>query len=129
MAAEYRAFSVTIPAGTPKASPSVQSLAMPARIVRAVRVRFPPGPLGVVGFALGSAGVQVLPYNAGAWLIGDGEVLDWTLDDQIDSGAWQAFGYNTGVHDHTVYLTFALDLVQASGPLGGLAAPLSITPG
>lgn len=115
MAAEYRLFSVTVPALTPIATPQVTSLAMPARIVRAVRVRIPPGPSGLVGWALGAAGVRVIPYNAGAYMVGDDEVIDWPLEGQIDSGGWQLQAYNLGVYPHTLQVSFALDLPQRVG--------------
>lgn len=120
MVAEVRAFSVTVAAQTPIATPQVTALTMPARIVRSVRVRIPPGPLGSVGWALGAAGVAVLPYNAGAWIIGDDEVIDWTLEGQIDSGAWQLIAYNTGLQAHTLQVIFGLDvpgLTNAPPPL------------
>lgn len=129
MATEYRAFSVTVPAGTPQATPAVTDLPMPARIVRSVRLRFPPGPQSTVGVALGAAGVQVIPYNAGGWVIGNDEVIDWPLDGQIDSGAWQLFGYNLGSYAHTIYLAFALDLVPSTPGAATLGLPLTITPG
>lgn len=129
MAAEYRTFTVTVPAGTVQASPVTVALTMPARVVRSVRIRFPPGPNGTTGIRLGAAGVQLVPWNTGAWLVGNDEVIDWPLEGQIDSGAWQAFGYNTGVNAHTVYVTFGLDMVPGAGGVGQLGTPLVITPG
>lgn len=127
MADEVRSFAVTVPAGTAKASPQTTSLTMPARLVRSVRVRIPPGPAGTVGWALGAAGVRVLPWGAAQWIVGDNESIEWPLSRQITSGAWQLQAYNTGVYDHTLYVTFQLDLpldVAGSGPL----MPLVITP-
>lgn len=110
MAAELRAFSVTIAPGVVPAAPSIVALTMPARIVSHVRIRIPPGPLGSVGFALGSSGVPVLPYNPGAWIIGDDEVIDLDVSGQISSGAWQLIGYNTGLNPHTIQVQFSLEL-------------------
>jgi len=120
MAAEIRQFEVTVSAGTAKTSPATTDLSMPPRIVTGVRVRVPPGPAGVVGFALGASGQRVLPWNADAWIVADDEVLDWPLEQQIDSGAWQLQAYNTGVYDHTLYLTFYLLPV---GEAAGQAIP------
>lgn len=127
MAAEIRNFRVAVPAGTLQANPQVTDLAMPAREVRSVRIRIPPGPAGLVGFALASAGTPVIPWGAGQWIVADDEVIDWPLEGQIDSGAWQLIAYNTGVFAHTLYVTFLLDL---PGQRNGLAlvAPLTITP-
>lgn len=126
MASEVRSFAATIPAGTLVAAPVTVDLAMPARIVRSVRVRTPPGPAGTVGWALGAAGQRVLPWGANQWIVADDEVIEWTLTDQITSGAWQLQGYNTGVYAHTLYVTFSLDppqLVAAGVPLAPLAFP------
>jgi hypothetical protein len=122
MAREVRTFEVTVPAGTLEAAPFTAELSMPARIVRSVRVRIPPGPAGVMGWALGAAGERVLPWNPGAWIIGDNEAIEWPLEGQIESGAWQLQAYNTGVYDHSLYLTFLLE------PLGEGGGPPRLTP-
>lgn len=123
--AEVRNFAVTVPHGTPQATPQVTALAMPARRVAWIRARIPPGPAGVLGWALGAAGVRVLPYAANQWIVGDNEVIEWELVEQISSGAWQLQGYNTGTYDHTVYITFGLELV--TGPSSGFtASPLDL---
>lgn len=109
MAREVRTYAVAIPAGTLEADPYVADLDMPARDVVGVRVRIPPGPAGLVGWALGSAGVRVIPWGEGQWIVADDEVIEWPLAGQIQSGAWQLQGYNLGVYDHTVYVTFLLD--------------------
>lgn len=127
MAAEVRSFQVTVPAGTAAASPQVTSLTMPSRIVRGVRVRIPPGPAGSVGWALGVSGQPILPWNAGAWIVADDEVIDWPLEGQPTTGAWELRAYNTGRWDHTLYLTFQLDPLSRLGP-ATLTAPLDLSP-
>ena len=111
MAREVRTFEATIPAGTAEAAPVTVNLPMPARVVRSVRVRMPSGFRGQVGWALGAAGQRVIPWGGSGWIVGDDEVIDWTLEDAITSGAWQLQGYNVGAFDHTVYVTFSLDTV------------------
>lgn len=121
MGQEFRTFAVTIPAGTLITAPAVTPLTMPTRLVRKVRFRIPPGPAGQVGFALGAAGVRVIPWGPNQWIVGDGEVIEWDVDDQIESGAWQFQGYNQGRWDHTIQVQFVLDLVtgqDAAGPPG-----------
>lgn len=128
MADEVRSFTVSIPAGTLATAPQVSDLAMPARIVREVRVRIPPGPAGTVGFALAASGVPIIPWNAGQWLVGNDELVTLPLANQITSGAWQLRAYNTGVYAHSLYVTFLLDLVQlAAGATIGLV-PLDLNP-
>lgn len=129
MAYEIRTFDVTVPAGTLASAPQVTDLTMPARIVRQVDIRIPPGPRGEVGFALGAARQAVIPYNPGQWIIGDDEVITWPLEGQIDSGAWQAILYNTGAYPHTLEFRFHLDLTgqdaTAGQPPGVVAAQLA----
>lgn len=119
MAREVRQYAVTITAGTTQAAPSLTTLTMPARIVRKVRVRVPKGPSGLMGFALASGGVPVIPWGSGQWFVTDDEEIILELDGQITSGAWQLRGYNTGVYDHTVQLTFYLDPPQVAVVPGG----------
>jgi hypothetical protein len=120
MAREVHSFEVTIPAGTAKASPQVTDLAMPPRVVVEVEVVVPPGPRGKVGFQLGAAGVQMLPYQPGTFFVADHESIRWPLEGQISSGAWQLIAYNTGFFAHTLEVRFLVDLpatAEAGGPV------------
>lgn len=128
MAVEVQSFAVTIPAGTLSTAPQVTNLPMAPREVTRVRVRIPPGPAGAVGFALGAAGERVIPYGAAQWIVADDEVIDLPLERQITSGAWQLQGYNTGVFDHTLQVTFLLDLLTPRPGASIGAAPLAVTP-
>lgn len=116
MAEEIRSFAVTIPAGTAIAAPLLTNLAMPTRVVDEIDIVIPPGPNGLVGFAIAAAGVSVIPYNANAWIIGSGESIRWPLAIPITSGAWQFKGYNTGVFDHTIQIRFLLSQVTKRTP-------------
>lgn len=109
MAQEIRAFEVTIPAGTAKSAGWSQAISMPPRVVKRIDWRVPPGPRGNMGFAIGASGEAILPTNEGAWIVADDDRDNWPLENQIDSGGWEVFGYNTGTYDHTVYLRFHVD--------------------
>lgn len=123
---EVRAFTVSTPAGTLASAPLVTPLAMPARIVDRIRLRVPPGPLGALGLAVGMAGVQVIPWNTGQWLVMNDEDLDWPLEGQPTSGAWELRSYNTGQYPHLAYVTFLLRPPQAAGG-APLLLPLALT--
>jgi hypothetical protein len=116
MAREIRAFANTIPAGTPIATPAVFDMGMPARIVDKIEIHVPPGPNGQMGFQVAAAGIQIIPANAGMFIIASDDLIEWPLTDQLTSGAWQMIGYNTGQYDHTVYFRFLLSLVQDVAP-------------
>ena len=113
MAREVYEFQITVPAGTAQSSPQTSPMTMPPRVVEQLEVLVPPGPGGEVGFAIGSSGGQVIPRNAGTYVISDDEKITWPLDGMIDSGAWQLVAYNTGRYDHTLYVRFLVDLVGA----------------
>lgn len=127
MADEVRTFTVSIPAGTLSTAPQVTDLTMPARIVTEVRVRVPPGPAGTVGFALAAAGVSIIPWNAGAWLVANDETVTLPLANQLTSGAWQLRAYNVGVFAHALYVTFLLDLPQLRGGATVSLVPLDLS--
>lgn len=116
MAYEIQSFTVTIPANTPKSSNFTESLAMPARVVRQIDITVPPGPRGEVGFALGASGNAVLPITAGQFIVTDNDVIHWVVENQIDSGSWTFFGYNTGSYAHTLYIVFRVDPPSISSP-------------
>lgn len=113
MASEVWEFTVTIPAGTSATAYQVTNLPMPPRDIQTIEWRIPPGPRGLVGFALGAAGQPTIPYGYGQWIIGDDDRGSWTVTRQIESGAWQCFAYNTGSFPHTIYLRFLTALLNA----------------
>lgn len=110
MAQEIREFAVTTPAGTAKATPLVTNISFPERIVTAITYRVPPGPSGLMGWALTSSGAPVIPIQRGIYMVTDNQADTWELEGYLDSGNWQVTSYNTGIYPHTVFLTFQLDL-------------------
>lgn len=115
---ELYALSATIPAGTPSTAPAKLALTIPVRRVDRIEVTVPPGPRGNVGFQLGMSGSQVVPANAGQWIVTDNERMSWDLYGLPDSGAWQLIGYNDGTQPHTIYVRFLVSLTgSAPAPL------------
>jgi len=110
VAQEVREFAVLVPHGTALAAPLTVNISFPARIVTAISWRVPPGPSGTMGWALTSAGTPVIPIQPKTYIVTDDQAATWDLEGYLDSGNWQVTAYNTGVYDHTVYLTFQLDL-------------------
>lgn len=117
------AFVITIPAGTPKATPQVTAMTFPPRNVDKILVQVPPGARGEVGFAVGSSGVAFIPFNTGAYIVTDDEIVDWPLEDQITSGSWQLTAYNTGQYAHTLTVRFLLSLTTTA--ISATAEPIS----
>lgn len=108
MATEIRSFGCTVPANTPASAPVAFDTSFPPRIVQGIEIIVPPGPSGLVGFAVQNSGVTVIPYDSDPWIITAAEKIAWPLEAQIDSGAWSLLAYNTGANDHTVYVRYLL---------------------
>lgn len=128
MAQEIREFAVLVPAGTAKAAPLVTSISFPERIVTAVSWRVPPGPSGLMGWQLTSAGTPVIPIQPNTFMVTDNQADTWYLDGYLDSGNWQVTAYNTGIYPHTVFLTFLLDLPgrAATSPVPAAGATVAV---
>lgn len=126
MAREIRRFPVTIPANTAKTANFTSDLSFPDRAVEEIEIRVPPGPRGEVGFALGAAGQQIIPFQAGQFIVTDDETIHWPLEDQHDSGSWTFFGYNTGQFPHTIEVRFLLKVATSTGQAQAPVAPLDL---
>jgi hypothetical protein len=115
MATSATNFAALIPAGTSPLNLFSVNLPLGTAIVEKIRWRVPPGPRGLMGWALFMGGVQVVPDDAGFFVIADNEYDDWDISGLPDSGAWACAGYNLGTFDHTVYLSFFTSPVQQAG--------------
>jgi hypothetical protein len=119
MATSVTQVDATIPAGTIPPAFAVIDLGLTESNVDAIRWRVPPGPRGNMGWALAMGNVQIIPDDAGTFIIADDEVDTWQIDNLPDSGAWQVIGYNVGTFDHTVYLGFFTTPIATTGTGGG----------
>lgn len=126
MAQEVHSYRVIVPAGTLSTAPIVVGLPLPPRIVDEIRVKVPPGPRGEVGFAIGSAGIAVLPPEPGAFIVTDNETVAWPVQDQITSGAWQLQAYNTGQFNHSLYVQLLTRVTTGASADTAGAAPLPV---
>lgn len=111
MANEIRHYTLTIPAGTTSAAPAILDTLMPPRTVTGIEIVVPPGVNGVVGFQVLNSHLPVIPYGSDAWIIANGEIINWPLEGFINSGSWQLAGYNTGVNDHSLLFRFLVDFI------------------
>jgi hypothetical protein len=128
VATEIQQFQVTVPAGTAKASPVALPLTMPSRIVDQIDITTPPGARGEVGWALGGSGSAVLPVTPGAFMVTDGETVHWTVEEQMDNGAWQLIAYNTGQFNHSLYVAFHVRIPNDPRADGASAPRPGFTP-
>lgn len=119
---QVKLVEVSVPPGTAKAAPQVTQVSFPPRNVSRLDIVFPPGPRGEVGVWVGSSGTQLIPTDAGVFIVADSETISWPLEGQHDSGSWQIAAYNTGNYTHTVRFRFLLDLVPT--PAADVPAPI-----
>lgn len=113
MAYQVAPFTITIPAGTPKAAPITVKTPLTNMVVVSIEITVPSGLNGLVGFRFTSGGGPVIPSDPTAWIIASGRDLDWPIAGQLSSGAWEVTGYNLGVNDHNLYVRYLLDLPAA----------------
>lgn len=116
MVDRLEAFNVTIPAGTAQASPVTTALTFPDGVVTALQLDIPPGPCGLMGFALQHSQQQIIPRTANTWIIANDRHIEWPLSDYPTGGKWALVGYNTDIYPHTVYVTFLLNETSPGAP-------------
>lgn len=109
MADRVEWFSITIPAGTPKNAPVTIACVFPQGDVIEVDVKVPPGPSGNVGFFIAAGGSQYIPRTAGSFVMPDDDYIHWPLANAINSGSWAVTGFNTGLYNHTLQVSFQVN--------------------
>lgn len=109
-------FTITTPAHTTQASPLVTVTQVLNRKIRRIEWRVPAGSLGVLGWQIGMRSVQVIPRNAGGWIVAHETSGGWDLTNQPDSGDWSITTYNTGANSHVLYVTFYADVPRKARP-------------
>lgn len=106
MALQVLQFVATIPAGTQPDTPAVVPLDVDNWDLEQLDLEVPPGPTGLMGFAVFNNGVQWVPRTPGTWLVWDDNQQSWPLTGQPNGSGWQIVGYNTGAYDHAVIARF-----------------------
>lgn len=108
MFTQVRHVDVTIPAGTPKASPLVTSFQFGTVVMDRVDWLFPQGCNGLVGVQIGAKSVPIIPYDRTQFIVRSGNSAGVALSDMHNTGDWSVIGYNTGAHPHTIHFTFTM---------------------
>ena len=108
MAQRIEAPTITVPSGTAIVTPQVTALSLRDAIVERIEIVVPPGPSGLVGFAIFHSGQQVIPFTAGQWVVADNQRFDWNIERFPTGDKWQVQAYNTDVYNHTLYFFFHL---------------------
>jgi hypothetical protein len=109
----------TVPAGTAIAAPVSQPVALEDANLDTVRVLVPDGHSGLTGLRITWGGTQILPINAGSWIISNDEIFDWPADEEVTASGLSLTGYNTDIYPHTFYLRFQISS-RADSPVAGV---------
>jgi hypothetical protein len=125
---EIHAFTVTIPAGTPIDALYVESLPLNLYSVTQIDLNVPPGPSLTMGFYLALSGQQWIPWEQGQFIVRDNWDAQYPLTNQPTSSGWELHGYNLGVYDHSVTVTFHLDAVADPSPSPSPTLVIATTP-
>lgn len=130
MANRFEVFDVAVPAGTAKTAATETDTNFAQGTVTSVEIVIPDGHAGLTGITILQAHQQVIPWTAGAFIVGNAEVIRWDVAGFLDNGSWSVRCYNTDVYDHTFHLRFLVNENSATGPgtPGFIQTPLVIGP-
>lgn len=104
MAARVYETQITVPAGTPVATPVIQSWVTEDNVINTIELLIPPGHNGLTGIHVSKGDVQLLPYNGVSWIIANDYHNSFQVNDYIPTGDLKIQAYNTGQYAHTFYL-------------------------
>lgn len=112
-------FNIAVPAGTYPEDPLVQNVVIEGDVIEKLRVRIPPGHLGLTGLQIWFGERQLVPENPRTWLSGDDEVIEFEWNLPLHSKAAtltiKAHNYDT-VYDH-VFIVTIITRSYAYGPV------------
>lgn len=121
-ASRVEVYEVTVPWGTTSDAPYELETHFADGELVGVEILFPDGCSGEVGVQLAVGGSQSIPTTRGAWLIANGETINYDLVGQANNGAWSVLAYNTDVYDHTVHVRYLVADFRYLGPAPATSA-------
>lgn len=108
--------------GTAIATPQKTVILKGWLYIATVRYRFPPGPMGCLGFYLTSGNDQIIPFPPSQpWIVGDDEELTVDYQGQAGSGL-TCVTANVGNFSHEILLT--IQYYDAATVAAGSSVPL-----
>lgn len=110
------------PASTAITSPQVTKILNGWLWINTVRYRFPPGPMGCLGFFLRTGSDQIIPFPPSQpWIVGEDE--EYTVDYKGTAGSGlTAVTANVGTFSHEILLT--IEYYDAATVAAGAQVPL-----
>lgn len=125
MATRVHVFTVETAPRTPESSPLTTNLDFPEGRVERIEVLVPPGPSGLLGWAIDHSNQRILPYESAGFIVADGEVIKWDLERFPTGRDWQVVTFNEDLYPHTIYLRVLVEDEprEAEGEALRFAAP------
>lgn len=117
MADRLEWFDLTIPAGTPIATPVTLPMVFLQGVVTQIDVKVLDGPCGSVGFHINAGGSQYVPRTLGSFIRPNDDYFQWPLENAINSGSWALTGYNLDNWDHNLQVGFQVNELGISHTL------------
>lgn len=122
MATEIHQYTVTVPANTPQSALYTAKLALNNRVIVSLDLEVPPGPEGNLGFFLGHSGFQLMPLEAGEFIVWDDTKDSWPVENYPTGLGWFVSAYNLdAAYTHEVVVRF--HTVYPTIPTGPTTAP------
>ena len=107
MAQIIRQATVTVPANTSMDDLYFADISFPAETVVQIDLEVPPGPSGLMGFYLAMSGQQIIPFEAGEFLVWDDVFKEWPVENFPTANTWQIFAYNEDtLNTHDIVVRF-----------------------
>lgn len=119
-------FEVTVPSGTPRSLPVDIDMDFNDGRVDRMDVMIPPGPSGLVGFAIVQSFQQIIPFQVGSFIIADDETIVFDLERYPQGSPWVVRAFNTDVYDHTLHFRLFITDEIEEDPLTAVAIPQAV---
>lgn len=114
MATRFYFVSVAVPAGTPQTAPVVQPVLLEDNQLDQVQVIIPDGHDGTTGLQVQWNGTTIVPYNTGAYLVGNNEEPVFPYGSEVTESGLQIAAFNTDVYEHSFFLRFQISDLTAT---------------
>jgi hypothetical protein len=119
--------SLTVPAGTTKLQPAIQTMKLSYGVITLIEVLFPAGSAGLVSLAIDRYESQLYPASPDAAFIGDDQIIpindNYPLTEQPYTVRLRGWSPDAEL-DHTVYVDITVERAVAVAVPAALPAAL-----
>lgn len=103
--------TVTVPSGTLASAPLSVPWVTEDGIIEEVELLIPPGPNGTTGIRIMKGDVQLIPWGANTWIIGNDYNKAYPIGGYLPTRDLKIQAYNTGANPHSFYLRMSLSSI------------------